>query len=140
MSNIYSAPNLQMYDSKADMMYTTIFGGLGDTTVPNGDSASFTTQILTVTRDKSFKSGAIYNPTGMPTWVGSEGVFFLAKDVPLYNNNTHGIIDFKKLKKGKQLLGYIYGGILSDNIGWSSGNPTIASCTVYKVYVDVQKK
>lgn len=140
MSNIYSAPNLQMYDSKEDMMFTTIFGGLGDTTVPNGDSASFSTQILTVARNKNMQSSAIYNPTGMPTWVGSEGIFVLANDVPLYNNNVHDIIDFNKLKKGKQLLGYIYGGILSDNVGWSSGNPTIASCTVYKVYVDVEKK
>jgi len=138
MSNIYSAANLQMYDSVNDLMYTTIFGGIGDTSVPGGDSATFTQQVLTVKRTNA--TGAttgMYNTNNLPGYAGSEALFIRAQAAQLYNSNPHGIIDYNKLPAGATVVGYIYGGILSNGPESDpSANPTLASGTVYKVTIN----
>ncbi len=143
-SNIYSAPNLQMYDSVNDIMFTTIFGGLGDTLYPGktdttaGDNASFTKLVLTVAHNNSNgTTSSIYNANGMPAWVGSEGIFVKAQGVNTYKNNPLGIIDYNQLPNGNHVIGYIYGGIYSNNVQWNPPqNPTTASAKVYKVMVN----
>lgn len=148
-SNIYSAPHLQMYDAGNDVMYTTIFGGLGDTATYTTNNADFTTQIVTLKKDNNDqKTSDIYNSSGMPHYVGSEGVFIPAANAPMYNDaqNHLDIFDFNSLtnaineKDGSDangyLIGYIYGGIFSNSTEWDpSKNPTTASNKVYKVYM-----
>jgi hypothetical protein len=144
LSNIYSAPNLQMYDERTDQVYTTIFGGLGDTALVNGDNASFTQLIVTLNKDNvANRTSAIYNPSGTPGYVAAEGAFIHSSDAPIYKKNKLGIIDYNKVKKGKQLLGYIYGGIHSDAPQWNNVpsdttklNITYASHKVYKVWIE----
>jgi hypothetical protein len=151
LSNIYSAPSLQMYDPAGDIMYTTIFGGLGDTALVNGDNASFIKRITTQSRNnKTNTTSAVYNIPALPDYAGSEGVLIRDKKTPVYQNNELGIIDYAQLKKGKHLLGHIYGGIYSDSTQWnnqpynvdSTGkktpvkmNITSASHKVYKVWI-----
>lgn len=149
MSNVYSAPHLQMYDATNDIMYTTIFGGLGDTTASTFNQANFTKLIVTLMRDNNNQNtSAIYNPTGLPAYVGSEGMFIPADNTPMYNDaqNHLDIFDFNSLTNSDkenvsnadgQLLGYIYGGIYSNSTEWDhSKNPTTASNKVYKVFVN----
>ena len=148
LSNVYSAPNLQMYDSVNDLMYTTIFGGLGDTMFINGDSAAFTKVITTLKRNNAQNTTSpIYNSSSMPDYVAAEGIFIPANGAPVYNSNNLGIIDYNKIPTGnKQLLGYIYGGIYSDSTQWSNVDTTInsqhykknitsASNRVFKVWI-----
>ncbi len=141
-SNIYSAPNLTMYDATNNRMFTTIFGGLGDTLVINQDSAAFTKFIVTLNRDyKQNQTSPIYNPFTLPDYVGAEGVFVPSNKLPIYNNNSFGIIDYSKLPTvSNTLVGYIYGGILSDSTQWNNTsaprrNVTHPSNSVYKVYM-----
>jgi hypothetical protein len=139
-SNIYSAPNLQLYDSLNDIMITTIFGGIGDTLYPGGDNASFTKLVINVLRNnKTNVTSATYNPTALPQYVGAEGVFIRAANMPLYQNNSSklGIMNYNSIPTNTPTtIGYIYGGILSNaNESDSSGNPTIASGKVYKVTI-----
>lgn len=149
-SNIYSAPNLQLYDSINDLMITTIFGGIGDTLYPGktdstaGDNASFTKLIINILRNnKTNVTSAIYNPTPLPKYVGAEGIFIRASNIPLYQNNTSklGIINYNNIPTNTPTtIGYIYGGILSNaSESDSSGNPTIASGKVYKVTITKNK-
>lgn len=156
VSNVYSAPNLQMYDDKNDRVYTTIFGGLGDTVLVNGDNASWVKLIATLNKDNQRNTTSpVFNPTGMPDYVGSEGIFIKSKDAPVYKKNKLGILDYNKIKTGdKQLLGYIYGGIHSDSTQWNNVdttevingqsvhyklNLTTASAKVYKVWITKEK-
>lgn len=137
LSNVYSAPNLQFYDSANDGMYTTIFGGLADTGT-NFNQANFTKLILTLNRNnKNDSTRSIYNATGMPLYIGAEGTFIRANNNYNYNNNTLGIFDYAKIPTGgQQLLGYIYGGIYSTENQWHQhANPTYPSNKVYKVYI-----
>ncbi|HBF19231.1 MAG TPA: hypothetical protein DDW81_03980, partial [Cryomorphaceae bacterium] len=48
-SNIYSSAYVTLYDSTNNVMYTTSFGGIGDTAIGAGDA--FTKLILTLARD-----------------------------------------------------------------------------------------
>lgn len=140
VTNIYSAPNLQLYDKNNDIIYTTIFGGLGDTVNPT--AGNFTKLISTLARNnKTSSTTATLNPSGMPYYVGAEGIFLKAAEAPLYNNNAHDIIDFNAIKAdgNNHLLGRIYGGIHSNDTTWSDpGNKTHASDKVFKVFIKKQ--
>lgn len=140
ISNVYSAPNLSMYSNSQNNMFTTIFGGLGDTLNINGDNAAFTKKIGIIQRSNNGQTSFIYNADSLPAYIGAEGVFIPTAGLPQYNNNVLGIIDFDKLPTGKSLVGYIYGGILSNAPQWNfpGNNPTLASSKVYRVLI--QKK
>jgi hypothetical protein len=133
-SNIYSTANFVMYDAKNDRLYTTAFGGIGDTTTPT--DANFTKLIMTINRDfKANKTSSIFNSSALADYVGAESVFIPAKGMPMFNK-AYSIIDFNALKAGKQLIGHIYGGIISKGPKWNpASNPTKASNVVYEVYM-----
>ena len=145
LSNIYSAPNLALYSKANDMMYTSIFGGLGDTANVNGDNAAFTKFITTIVRNYgNDRTTTQYNPTTLPHYVGSEGLFILARNLPLYNNSAKlNIVNLDSLQ-GRTLVGHIYGGIHSDSTQWNNTPPqpinlTKASRRVYDVYINFQE-
>ncbi|MBA4198311.1 MAG: hypothetical protein C0459_12235 [Chitinophaga sp.] len=157
--NVYSAPNFTMFDSLNNGMLTTIFGGLGDTlasnigpsnNLPNGpDSAAFTKFITTLFyNNTSGNTTPIFSQNPMPHYVGAEGVFIQASNLPIYKNNSLGIVNYDQIPVGKTFVGYIYGGIHSDSTQWNNVvtkdtinntilplNITYPSNKVYKVYL-----
>jgi len=144
-SNVYSAPSLALYSKTNDVMYTSIFGGLGDTAVVNQDSAAFTKVITTIARNYGTNNTTtLYNPNNLPHYVGSEGLFIPAKQLPWYNANSTNsvkVVNLDSLPSGRTLVGYIYGGILSDSTQWNNAPPTPINITrashrVYSVYIN----
>ena len=135
-SNIYATANVEMYDATNDVMLTTAFGGIGEdasTTGRTGDA--FTKKIMTIKRNnRTSITTETLNSTGTPTYMGSESIFIPASNVPMYNTN-YGVMNYNAMPTGTpKLIGYIYGGIVSNGTGWSPSNPTIPSKMVYEVY------
>lgn len=142
LSNVYSAPNLALYSKAADQMYTSIFGGLGDTNFVNQDSAAFTKFISTIVRNYGNNStSTVYNGSTLPHYIGSEAFFVHAKGLPYYAASSPiRVVNMDSLN-GRTLMGYIYGGIRSDSTQWNNVdtagpiNITRASHRVYEVYL-----
>jgi hypothetical protein len=132
-SNIYSTANTTMYDVQNDVMLTTAFGGIGTNTTTDKDG--FTKSIMTISKsNKTNITKEIKNYKGTPTYMGSEGVFVAAQNIPKYKSQ-YDIINYTALPAGKKtLIGYIYGGIVSNSPSWSASNPTAPSKMVYEVY------
>jgi hypothetical protein len=135
-SNIYSTANVEMYDAQNDVMLTTAFGGIGEDMKSGGSSDAFTKKIMTISRNnRTNVTTEIVNPTTLPTYMGSEGVFISAPNVPMYNS-SYDIINYNAIPAGKTtLIGYIYGGIVSSGTAWGPTNPTASSNMVYEVYI-----
>jgi hypothetical protein len=135
-SNIYATANVEMYDAVKDIMLTTAFGGIGEDASPTAPSRdAFTQKIMTIKRNnRTNVTTETLNPTGTPTYMGSESVFIPAPNVPMYNSNL-GVMNYNAMPAGTpKLIGYIYGGIVSSGPAWSPSNPTIPSNMVYEVY------
>ena len=135
-SNIYATANVEMYDAQKDEMLTTAFGGIGeDTSTTTGSGDAFTKKIMTIKRNNRTNiTTEMLNATSLPTFMGSESIFIPASNVPMYNTN-YGVINYNAMPAGTPtLIGYIYGGIISNGTGWSPSNPTIPSKMVYEVY------
>lgn len=135
-SNIYATANVEMYDAQKDEMLTTAFGGIGeDTSTTTGSGDAFTKKIMTIKRNNRTNiTTEILNTTSTPTYMGSESIFIPASNLPMYNAN-YGVMNYNAMPAGMpKLIGYIYGGIVSNGTGWSSSNPTTPSKIVYEVY------
>ena len=132
-SNIYATANTTMYDAPNDVMLTTAFGGIGTNTTTDTDG--FTKSIMTISKNnKTNVTTEINNPSGTPTFMGSESIFITVPNVPKYNSQ-YDIINYTALPAGKKILiGYIYGGIVSNSPSWGSSNPTVPTKMVYEVY------
>lgn len=143
-SNLYSAANLLMYSNTTKTMYTTIFGGLVDTTdfdtAQGGNPASWTKQILTIGRtaaNAGYTTATKYNPTPLFNYIGAEGLFIPAPSSNnWFYNSAYNIVNYDNLPSGKTLVGYIYGGIVSNAPQSGGSNPTNASGGLYKVYIN----
>jgi hypothetical protein len=135
-SNIYATANVEMYDAVKDIMLTTAFGGIGEDASPTAPSRdAFTKKIMTISRNnRTNVTTEMLNPTGTPTYMGSESIFIPASNAPMYNSNL-GVMNYNAMPAGTpKLIGYIYGGIVSAGTAWSPANPTIPSNMVYEVY------
>jgi hypothetical protein len=139
-SNIYAAPTVLMYSKSANTMHTAILGGMGIDTVSLPDQ--FTQGILKIKRAlSSATTTESLNANSMPDYLGAEADFMLAESAhDLLFDDAYGIYDFDKIPVGeKVLLGYFYGGILSNAQNWNATtNPTMSSNAVYEVYVTAQ--
>lgn len=135
-SNIYSTANVEMYDAQNDVMLTTAFGGIGEDMKSQTSGDAFTKKIMTISRNNRTNiTTEIVNSVTLPTYMGSEGVFIAAPSVPMYNA-TYDIINYNAIPAGKPtLVGYIYGGIVSNGTAWGPSNPTASSNMVYEVYL-----
>jgi hypothetical protein len=136
-SNIYATANVVMYDAQKDVMLTTAFGGMGESMVDKETGDAFTQKIITI--NKNNQTGItteILNPTGTPTYMGSEGLFVSATNVPMYNAQFD-VINYNNIPTNTPtLVGYIYGGILSNGPKWiQATNPTTPTNRVYEVYL-----
>ncbi|MGL4599693.1 MAG: hypothetical protein ACRCYO_19360 [Bacteroidia bacterium] len=131
-ANIYSAAFLCMYNSKSQCMSTSIFGGLGQG-FADFSNASWTKYITTARRSYANKGDVTTyqtytNNAVLPEYMGSESIFIPASGVPFYNQ-AYGILDYAALPM-EQVVGYIYGGIISSD---GNGDKTWPSPKVYKV-------
>jgi hypothetical protein len=132
-SNIYSTAFMTHYDPSSQRMMTTLFGGLGDTKA-NFTSANWSTVISTNIRSYANNgdvTNSLQNIDTLPAYIGAEGVFIPSAGLPYYNKN-YNIIDYSKLSN-TQTVGYIYGGIVSNQCCSDSSGSTKSSNIVYKV-------
>lgn len=136
--NHYHCPTVGLFSATEKKMYNLFFGGIaqfymdGDVLVQD-DNVPFVSSITAVTRDGSGKLTETLLPIEMPALLGA-GAEFIPADLETYEN---AVINYDDLT-GKTLLGYIYGGIESDdrNIFWTTeGEASIASPTIYKVWL-----
>ena len=128
-----------MYDAQNDVMLTTAFGGMGEDMKSQSSGDAFTKKIMTISKNnRTNVTTEIVNPTTLPAYMGSEGVFISAPNIPMYNS-SYDIINYSAIPAGKTtLIGYIYGGIVSQGTAWLPTNPTASSNMVYEVYLTKQ--
>ena len=133
-TNVYSAANLEMYDAKKDIVYTSVFGGMGDKAL-NDD---FTKKVLSIGKNSSFSIP--YYSADLPAYMGSEADFVIEPGLDMFNAD-YGIIDYNSIPSGTRILvGKIYGGIVSNGPQWvAKTNPTTPSSDVYNVYITKQE-
>lgn len=144
-TNVYECAHLLMYDPQAGAMYTTLFGGIsyyyyekgelvpGDLESKKG-ALPFTNIISTLVRSTDGAREYVQpEAQGLPDITGANAVFVLAPELEgmLY---SPGILDLSKLpEEGEVLLGYIVGGIYSQEPHASDNNPTRANEKIYEV-------
>ncbi len=131
----YTCPVITIYDSVNQTMHTTFFGGISlydfidsinqvveDTLVP------FIEDITTLSRNADEITTEAILPVKFQDLAGANADFFPSHGIPQYDN---GVIKLNQIG-GKQLIGYIYGGINSNkpNEGYTN-----ASNQVYRVFL-----
>lgn len=136
-TNIYSTAFLSMYDAGSKSMITSLFGGLGDTKA-NFTSANWTNVISSNIRSYA-NNGDIttstQNPNVLPGYIGSESVFIPTVSANKFYNSDYKIIDYSKLETS-EILGYIYGGITSNQCCNDTNGSTIASNKLYAITIN----
>jgi len=133
---------MPVFDSTANLMHTYFYGGmsrfridtqtqemLDDTLVP------FVKTISRVSRDAGGILTEEQLPIEMPALLGSNMEFLIADGV---ETDQYGIILSNKLPAGRNLVGYLVGGILSPEANISDSDPTVseANSQVYSVYIN----
>ena len=133
---------MPVFDSTANLMHTYFYGGmsrfridtqtqemLDDTLIP------FVKTISRVSRDAGGILTEEQLPIEMPALLGSNMEFLVADGVEA---DQYGIILSNKLPAGRNLVGYLVGGILSPEANISDSDPTVseANSQVYSVYIN----
>ncbi len=138
----YHNAKVAMFDSEKNDMYTIFFGGMSqfqfneDGEFVQDDDVPFVKTISMVIRDEDGIMEEKDLGVKMPGFLGSAAEFIPVKSQNMYFQND--ILNYKKLKKGKNLVGYIYGGIEStkENIFFNNnGSQSKASSKVFKVFI-----
>ncbi len=137
-TNIYSTAFMTMYDTTSKTMMTSLFGGIGDSINNSSAWANANWTNVISTNMRSYVNGdvttSLQNPSSLPGFVGSESVFIPTVDAGLFYNSKYKIMDYSKLTSG-QVVGYIYGGIISNQCCSDSHGSTVASNKIYKVTI-----
>ncbi|MGB0430271.1 MAG: T9SS type A sorting domain-containing protein, partial [Bacteroidia bacterium] len=138
--NQYHSAHLPVFDSAANAMHTFFFGGMAQFTYQNDvlvedTDIPFVKTISVVSRDKDGNLDE-YKVGEMPGFLGSGAEFIPAFNVPF----TEKMLQINRLNNQKTLVGYIYGGIESDeeNIFFTFDVDKLsrASKKLYAVYID----
>ena len=137
----YSCANISMYDDVLNNMYSTFLGGISYYAYDVTDSLKpdpgmpFIKSVYTIRRDNKGNYSEYVQPNdqSLPGYLGAEAKFIPQHD--LIMEGTDEIIDFNKLPKSGGLIGYFYGGILSQKAQSSMLYPTVASGTIYEVHL-----
>lgn len=140
MLNQYHSAAMPMYDMAHDEMYSFFFGGISQYTVdPLGvlqvDSlVPFVDHISLIKRFYNDSLAEYVMPNRMPALLGSSAEFIPHPQAATFEN---GIIDYQALGNGPVLLGYIFGGIESDqpNIFMQSSGSSWATNRLFGVYL-----
>lgn len=138
----YHSAKVPLYDKANNTMHTVFFGGMSQYTIDKNnklikdDNVPFVKTISMVSR---FANGTMKEKKleiEMPSFLGSGAEFIPAhKETPMFHGE---IVNLNGLKKGKTLIGYIFGGIESSkgNIFFiNNGNQSSASNLLFKVYI-----
>ena len=134
--NHYTCALMPIYDSVAQKMYTTFFGGISlytynDTTgiLSRDVDVPFVDDITTMAVSASGVTEETILPVKLSALLGSNAKFVPTKHLSSYSNE---VIRIRDLPNTKVLAGYIFGGIraLTGNFGLSNANDT-----VYRVYI-----
>jgi len=136
--NQYHTASLPIYSEEPYAMHTLFFGGIGmyyyeDGTLFIDSLVPFTSNVSRMTRTAD--NILEYNmPVEMPGLLGASAEFIPAPSAP-YSND--GILLFNELNDDELLVGYVVGGIESDNRNiFMLGGNSWASDKIFKVYID----
>ena len=140
--NQYHSAHVPIYSSASNTMYTVFFGGISrfyfdrstgnlidDTDVP------FVKTISMIRREGNDSMFESYFPFEMPDFMGA-GASFIPVNLQFYD---HDLLRFDRLPDGKTLIGYVYGGIQSnqENIFWvDDGTMSHATNRLIKVFLE----
>jgi hypothetical protein len=138
--NQYHSAVLPMYDSTADEMYNLFFGGIAQYEVDQAGALQvdsmvpFVDHISLMKRFDNDSMAEYVLPIRMPALLGSSAEFIPHPQAPRFAN---GVMDYQALAQGAVLLGYIFGGIESDqaNIFMQSTGSSRATDRVFEVYL-----
>ena len=137
----YHSAKVPMFNSEENDMYTIFFGGISQYKLNEkgelvrDDNVPFVKTISEVVRHKDGSMTESSLTAKMPSFLGSGAEFIPVSDQSIYLEND--IVNLKNLKKGPNLIGYIFGGIQStqENIFFrNNGSQSSASNQVFKVF------
>jgi len=160
--NAYNTARLLLYDPAEQTMFTVLFGGIsqfawdadnncyvenartgGKTQSSYLDGMEWSDQISVIRKGKQ-QTSEITQPTPLPGFVGTEGVFIPMETLSRASAGTE-ILDLMALRGKRTLVGYIYGGIRAypyrfpynkSSQPYNSGTvPTQPSDLILKVYL-----
>lgn len=135
----YHTATLPIYSNKNKIMYNIFFGGIAqyvksdNNEIIKDDNIPFVKSISVVERSSRIIKEYLL-PDKMPGYFGAAAEFIPFNEKLSITNN---ILDFDKIN-GKQLVGYIIGGIDSrgPNVFWSNEtDASRASPVIWKVYI-----
>lgn len=135
----YHTATLPIYSNKNKIMYNVFFGGIAqyfkdeNNETVKDDNIPFVKSISVVER-KMGKTKEYLLPDDMPGYFGAASEFIPINQKLYFTNN---VLDFDK-SSGKQLVGYIIGGIDSraPNVFWSNErDASRASPVIWEVYM-----
>lgn len=139
--NHYHCAVLTAYSASDNEMHTVFFGGIAQYfdslgTLVRDDNCPFVKTIARVTRDASGAMAEYKLPVEMPAFLGASSELIPVEGLPRYDNE---VLKLDSLPAGRTLVGYVYGGISSQdaNIFWvNNGTQSDASSQIFKVYVN----
>lgn len=130
--NAYDCPTMLIYDKASQTMYTTFFGGISRHSWDSGsqsfvenpligsrvetrylDGMQWSDQISTIRKVMVAGKSATYeivHPVPLPAFLGTDGIFIPLPELARADKDTP-ILDFDQLKRGKTVVGHIFGGI-----------------------------
>jgi hypothetical protein len=147
--NNYASATVGLFSKKTKLSYTVLLGAISFGFFQNGTFLTdsefpFINQVTTVQIDsckncKQYLMNTEYpvilstgsNP-GNQLLFGAGAKFIPANNVPFYKNS---VIKFDGLKRKKQLIGYIVGGIASTLPNTNNRSDSTASWYIFKVYI-----
>lgn len=138
--NHYHCPVISIYDEITRQNHTLFFGGISQfkhesNLAVQDNNVPFVNTIARVTNNAVNETSEYVLPISMTDYFGAAAEFIIDMDLMRYNNN---VIDFKSINKDSCVLGYIYGGIRSDNANiffQNEGDLSEASTVVFQVYL-----
>lgn len=141
--NLYECGNVLLYDSNTQTMYTSMIGGITDkildangNIIPGQGFMPWSKWVTTIAQFPNRQT--VEYPQAkpiLPGFVGANADIILNHRLPMMLGTTR-VIDFAALPAGDNLIGWMYGGILSTAPQMNVvSNPSFALATIYEVHI-----
>jgi len=144
--NAYDCGNVLFFDTGTRTMYTSLLGGITSKTFgPDGKidpAAGFLPWSKYASTVAQYPNGETkeypqFSPS-LPGFVGASGEVILNPSMPLIPGSK-SVIDYARLPSGDNLVGWLYGGIISTGTQTNAVSlPSFSSSTVYEVHINKQ--
>ncbi len=136
----YHSAKFGAYDSDTKKMYSVFLGGMAqyyyeDNTLIQNDSVPFVKTISVIIRDSLDSLYEVGLVDEMPRLTGSNAEIFYNKSLPFIHDH---IVDLSSINEDTILVGYIFGGIVSQErnpFALSHNLASIASNQIYKLKI-----